>query len=111
VSSFGLDELMRRQEASGRAYLEFLREGSMSLGLYVLAAGAVDGQSPHTEDEVYVVLAGAGQFAAGEDRRTVRPGDVLFVPAGLPHRFHDISDALHLVVVFAPPEGSLAAPG
>jgi mannose-6-phosphate isomerase-like protein (cupin superfamily) len=110
VSSFGLEELLRRREANGRAYLEFHRGESMSLGVYVLPAGAVDGQSPHTEDEVYVVLAGAGQFTAGEEGRTVGPGDVLFVPAGLPHRFHDISNALHLVVVFAPPEGSLAAP-
>jgi mannose-6-phosphate isomerase-like protein (cupin superfamily) len=111
VSSFGLVELLRRQSESGRVYLEFLREGSMSLGLYVLPAGSTDGQSPHTEDEVYVVLAGSGWFTAGEEQRPVGPGDVLFVPAGLPHRFHDIAGDLHLVVVFAPPEGSLAVSG
>ena len=81
----------------------------MSIGLYVLPAGATDGQSPHTEDEAYVVLAGRSRFTAGEETRDVAAGDTIFVPAGVPHRFHDITDELRLVVVFAPPEGSLAA--
>ncbi len=108
MSSFGLAELLRRQSGSGRPYLEFLREASMSLGLYVLPAGAVDGQSPHAEDEVYVVLAGNGRFTAAEETRDVTAGDVLFVPAGVPHRFHDIEDELRLIVAFAPPESATA---
>ncbi len=109
MSSFALAELLRRQAASGRPYLEFLREASMSLGLYVLPADAMDGQSPHTEDEAYVVLAGFGRFTAGDETRDVRAGDVLFVAAGVPHRFHDIEDELHLLVAFALPEGSAGA--
>ena len=107
MSSFGVEELLRRQAQSGRPYLELLREASMSLGLYVLPAGAVDGQSPHAEDEAYVVLAGSGRFTAGDDTRNVAAGDVLFVPAGVPHRFHDIEEELRLVV-FAPPESGAA---
>ena len=38
----------------------------MSVGLYVLPAGGVDGQSPHTEDEIYVLLPAAARFTAGE---------------------------------------------
>jgi mannose-6-phosphate isomerase-like protein (cupin superfamily) len=109
VSSFGASEVLRRQAEGGRPYLEFLREQSMSLGLYVLPAGSVDGQSPHTEDEVYVVLSGSGRFTVGKDTRAVQMGDVLFVPAGALHRFHDIVEELRLIVVFAPPEDSLAA--
>ena len=76
----------------------------MSAGLYVLPAGAVDGQSPHNEDEIYVVLAGGARFTAGDETRDVAPGDVIFVAAGVPHRFHDITEELRLIVVFAPPE-------
>ena len=108
MSSFGVEELLRRQAQSGRPYLELLREASMSLGLYVLPAGAVDGQSPHAEDEAYVVLAGSGRFTAGDDTRNVAAGDVLFVAAGVAHRFHDITEELRLVVVFAPPESGAA---
>lgn len=56
-----------------------------------------------------MVLAGFGRFTAGDETRDVRAGDVLFVAAGVPHRFHDIEDELHLLVAFALPEGSAGA--
>lgn len=99
-----LADLLARQAASGKPYLEFLRSQSMSVGLYVLPAGAVDGQLPHAEDEIYVVLTGSGQFSAGSETRPVKPGQTIFVAAGVPHHFHDIEAEMHLVVVFAPPE-------
>jgi mannose-6-phosphate isomerase-like protein (cupin superfamily) len=107
VKAWPLADLLERQVAGGRTYLEFAREESMSVGLYVLAAGAVDAQSPHAEDEVYVVLAGRSRFTAGDETRDAGPGDVIFVPAEVPHRFHDIDEELRLAVVFAPPERSL----
>ena len=109
MKAFALHELAARRGHESAAYLEFLREQSMSVGLYVLPAGGVDGQSPHTEDEVYVVLAGHGRFTAADETREVEPTDTIFVAAGVEHRFHDITDELRLIVVFAPPEGSLAA--
>ena len=99
--------LAMAQAASGEPYLEFLREPSLSIGLYVLPAGATDGQSPHTEDEAYVVLQGRSRFTAAEETLDVGPGDTIFVAAGVPHRFHDITAELRLVVLFAPPEGSV----
>ena len=36
----------------------------------------------------------------------VNPGAVLFVPAHEPHRFHDITADLALLVFFGPAEGS-----
>jgi mannose-6-phosphate isomerase-like protein (cupin superfamily) len=104
-----LPGLLRRREAAGAPYLEFLRTGSMSVGLYVLPAGGVDPQSPHTEDEVYVVLEGEALATVGEETRPVGAGDTLFVPAGVPHRFHDIGRELRVIVAFAPPEGSLGS--
>ena len=98
-----------RQAERGEPYLEFLRSPDLSLGLYVLAAGAVDGQQPHTEDEAYVVLEGRSRFTAGSEIRDVGPGDTIFVAAGVPHRFHDIAERLRLIVVFGPAEGSRAA--
>jgi mannose-6-phosphate isomerase-like protein (cupin superfamily) len=108
MTSFGLAELLRMQAEGGRPYLEFLREASMSIGLYVLPASGVDGQSPHAEDEAYVVMSGRGRFTAGDETRDVWAGDVLFVGAGVPHHFHDITDELHLIVLFAPPETGTA---
>jgi mannose-6-phosphate isomerase-like protein (cupin superfamily) len=93
----------------GAHYVERFRSPDLSVGTYSLAAGATDGQSPHTEDEIYLVVSGAGSFT--DDAGTVRigPGDTLFVAAGVRHHFHDIEEDLTLVVVFAPPEESRAA--
>ncbi|HTC86271.1 MAG TPA: cupin domain-containing protein, partial [Candidatus Acidoferrum sp.] len=77
-----------------------------SFGLYVLEAGAVDGQSPHTEDEVYVVMAGRGRLRMGEEDVPVGPGSVLFVATGIVHTFHDIQERLEILVAFGPAEGS-----
>ncbi len=104
MKGFEVEALANAQAASGSPYLEFLRESSMSAGLYVLPAGATDEQTPHSEDELYYVVSGAGQIqVAGEDR-PVRPGSIVFVGQQVPHRFHTITETLYIMVFFAPPE-------
>jgi mannose-6-phosphate isomerase-like protein (cupin superfamily) len=92
------------QYRTGEPYLEFLRRDSMSCGLYVLEAGADDPQDPHREDEVYVVLDGRAQLTAAGRTQPVGPGSVVFVARTVPHRFHDITRRLSVLVFFAPPE-------
>jgi len=105
MDAFDLADLTAAQHAGGKPYHEFLRKDSLSVGLYVLAAGTTDGQQPHAEDEVYYVIGGRGRFRAGQEDRAVGPGAVLFVAAGVEHRFHDIVEDLSLLVFFAPAEG------
>jgi mannose-6-phosphate isomerase-like protein (cupin superfamily) len=105
-AAFSWSALLDEHRAAGRSYLEFIRSASLSTGLYILPAGGVDEQAPHTEDEAYIVVAGGSLFTAGAETREVRAGDVLYVAAGVPHRFHDISEELRAIVVFAPPEGA-----
>ena len=92
------------QHRTGELYLEFVRRESMSCGLYVLEAGATDPQEPHQEDEVYLVLSGRGRLRAGDRDDPVGPGSVLFVARTVPHRFHDITERLSVLVFFAPAE-------
>ena len=106
MQSFSMARLEAHRLLDGRPYLEFLRQDALSAGLYVLPAGGVDRQAPHTEDEVYVVMAGRARFICGKETQHVAPGDTLFVPAGVAHKFQAISEELRLIVVFAPPEGS-----
>lgn len=104
MEAWSLEELRLARARADRLYHEFLRVPAMSAGYYRLAAGATDPQSPHLEDEVYVVVAGRAWVAVGDDEREVRPGDTIFVAATVPHRFHDIVEDLELIVLFAPPE-------
>lgn len=100
---FGAIEAARAAE--GELYREFLRVPDLSAGLYVLEAGARDPQTPHTEDELYYVVAGRGAITVGDATREVSPGSLVFVAATVPHRFHDIRERLEILVVFGPAEG------
>jgi mannose-6-phosphate isomerase-like protein (cupin superfamily) len=100
-----LASLLARRVDTGKTYLEFIRSADLSVGLYVLPAGGVDLQQPHAEDEVYYVIQGRGRFMAGSRQVEVQPGSTLFVPAGEPHRFVDITEELVLLVFFGPAEG------
>ncbi len=86
------------------SYHEFLRIPAMSMGVYKLPAGGVDGQSPHTEDESYYVVSGTASVEIEDKTYPVKPGDVIFVPANVHHKFKDITEDLVLVVFFAPAE-------
>ena len=99
-----LAEIEEQRAESGKLYREFMRVPAMSVGLYVLAAGATDHQKPHREDEIYYVLRGRARFKAGMEDREVSGGDVIFVAAEVGHRFYDIAEELAVLVVFAPAE-------
>ena len=94
----------KRREQSGKRYLEFLRVPAMSAGVYVLPVGGSDPQSPHQEDEMYYVVRGRGRMRAGSEDQAVSEGSVIFVAAGVEHRFHDIAEELMVLVFFAPAE-------
>ncbi len=101
---FTTSDLERLRQKKQKPYLEFLRAESMSAGLYVLAAGAMDMQRPHHEDEMYYVVKGRGRFKAGDQDQQVSAGSVLFVAAEVEHRFYNIEEELHVLVFFAPAE-------
>jgi quercetin dioxygenase-like cupin family protein len=89
-------------------YREFLRVPALSLGLYRHPPGIEVPQQPHTEDEVYYVIAGAGKIEIAGQDRAVEAGAVVYVPAQVPHHFHSVTTELTVLVLFAPAEGSLA---
>lgn len=104
MEAFEISQLISEQQQSGEAYLEFLRVPALSAGLYALAAGEIDPQKPHTEDEVYYVISGRGFIRVGTEDQVVGPGTIVFVAAHVEHRFHTISEDLKILVFFAPAE-------
>jgi quercetin dioxygenase-like cupin family protein len=97
-------EIDQQRAPAGKRYMEFLRVPAMSAGLYVLAAGSVDPQQPHHEDEMYYVVRGRARFQAGDEDRDVSAGSVIYVAAQVEHRFYDIEEELAVLVFFAPAE-------
>jgi mannose-6-phosphate isomerase-like protein (cupin superfamily) len=100
------EALPRLPGPAGERYVELFQHGTLSVELY--APRGRDPQHPHTRDEVYVVVRGSGQFRNGAVRHPFAPGDLLFVPAGIEHRFEDFSDDLAVWVIFYGPEGGEA---
>lgn len=109
VRHLSLADLLAAPSDAGRSFAEVLRVKALSAGVYELAAGAEDLQQPHTEDEVYMVLRGRARATVAGDVVDVMSGSMLYVPAGVLHRFHDIEEELTVLVVFAPPEGTESA--
>ena len=108
METFEILDVITMQKSLGERYLEFFKGDNLSLGIYSLPIGDQDPQKPHTEDEVYYVVSGHAKLKVGEDDRNVKPGSIVFIGAGMEHRFHDISENLMVMVIFAPPQGSLA---
>lgn len=102
----------------GHPSARVLAHGSMEVRWFVPREG--EEHLPHDRDEIYFVVSGAATFCRGneadpfdenrlgvlgEERTGVRPGDVLFVPAGAAHRFTDRTPDFGVWAVFYGPEG------
>jgi quercetin dioxygenase-like cupin family protein len=90
-------------------WVEQFRVADLSVGTYCIPVGGLDGQGPHTEDEIYVVTAGRATIVTLDGSAEVGPGSVIFVPAGEEHRFANVTEDLALLVVFGPAYGSRSA--
>ena len=87
----------------GERWATVLEHGTLDVEIY--APRGSDPQNPHSRDEVYVVVQGTGDFVNGNERKPFGPGDVLFVPARIVHRFEDFTNDLIVWVIFYGPEG------
>lgn len=81
-----------------------------TLKLYFYEPRGEDKQTPHDQDEVYVIMSGSGIFAIGKnedslDRFSVQTGDVIFTQAGALHRFENFTDDFGTFVIMYGAEG------
>lgn len=90
-------------KGSGKEFIKLFEHGSLEVEYY--KPDTIDKQQPHEKDEIYVVISGTGFFVNGEERHPFETGQVLFVPAGVVHRFEDFSDDFATWVFFYGPVG------
>jgi mannose-6-phosphate isomerase-like protein (cupin superfamily) len=95
--------LERLPGPDGERFAELFRHRSLAVEVY--APRGSDPQLPHTRDEVYIVVQGRGEFVYADQRVAFATGDLLFVAAGVAHRFENFSDELVVWVLFYGPEG------
>ena len=93
-------------DPDGKRALSLLRRGSLDIKLS--RPLPPNEQTPHTQDEVYVIVRGRGVLFHEGKRDAFEAGDCLFVAAGTEHRFEDFSDDLAVWVIFYGPDGGEA---
>lgn len=99
--AFKLADLEERRAKAGDPWLEFFKASTLRTGLYALPAGAPDPQPVHAEDEVYHILKGRAVLRVDGEDQPVGPGSIVYVRAGVEHRFHSIAEDLEVLVFFA----------
>jgi mannose-6-phosphate isomerase-like protein (cupin superfamily) len=98
-----LEAMARLPRAGGKRFSTMFLHGSLQVEMF--APRGRDTQRPHTRDEVYVVVRGAGTYVNGAQRFAFRAGDLLFAAAGEPHRFEDFTEDFFTWVLFYGPDG------
>jgi mannose-6-phosphate isomerase-like protein (cupin superfamily) len=98
-----VDQLLGLIPEEGLLSVSAFRRGTLEVKLY--APRGADNQTAHGRDEIYVVARGRGQVRIGGERQSFGPTDILFVPAGVDHRFEDFTRDLAIWVMFYGPEG------
>ena len=102
---FDVADLSAADAEAPVSYREFLNVPSMHCGVYRLAKGSSDMQTPHDEDEVYYVVEGRAQLKVGGENREVGPGSVMYIRATEEHAFFEIQEDMVLLVFFATGRG------
>lgn len=88
---------------TGQRFVSLKQRGSLLVEYY--APIGSDPQQPHPQDELYVIISGSGYFYCDGARCAFKSGDVLFVPAGIDHRFEEFTEDFATWVIFYGPEG------
>jgi mannose-6-phosphate isomerase-like protein (cupin superfamily) len=99
--AFELDELVSQLEKEGGYFLDFLKVRDLEAGIIVLHPGGKDTQEPHSADELYYVIEGSGFIELEKNKRPVKKGSIIFVPAKMSHRFSGNKNDLVVLYMFA----------
>lgn len=102
---FDVDKLTAAAVEADVSYQEFLNVPAMHCGIYRLAKGSTDMQTPHDEDELYYVVEGQAQLKVAGETKNVRPGSLLYIKASEEHAFFEITEDMVLLVFFAAGKG------
>lgn len=98
-----LETALTQLKQSGKLFEEVFIHGTLSIEIYKPVER--DFQQPHEKDEVYIIISGNGEFINDGTTIHFQPGDFLFVPAGVEHRFLHFSPDFVTWVIFYGPKG------
>ncbi len=98
-----LHDALDKLTQSNKEFLPLFNHGSLTIEIY--KPKGEDLQEPHEKDEVYIIISGEGEFVNGAVKTNFKPGDFLFVPAGINHKFVNFTKDFATWVIFYGPLG------
>lgn len=98
-----LVDAIQQLHSQGKPFVQLMQHGTMQVEYF--APKGTDTQTPHKQDELYIITSGLGEFVRDGERVNCITHDVLFVPAGMEHRFENFSDDFSTWVIFYGLEG------
>lgn len=100
---FSIEEASKELEKIDSLSALLTKHGTMQLKYY--ASKLTDKQTPHQQDEIYVIASGHVIFYRGNEIVSCKKGDILFVPAIMEHHFENFSEDFASWVIFYGKEG------
>jgi mannose-6-phosphate isomerase-like protein (cupin superfamily) len=98
MQKLGVRDAIERLAKGNADFAWLFERDAFDVGMY--KPETVDAQQPHKRDEIYVIAAGSGEFVAQDERQPFVQGDLLFVPAGVEHRFINFTNDFSTWVIF-----------
>jgi len=96
-----LEAIEKLKLEAKKPFTLLMKHGTMSVEYF--APQQSDTQTAHQQDELYVIARGHGQCNRQQEIIECKAGDVLFVPAGMEHRFENFTDDFATWVIFYGP--------
>jgi mannose-6-phosphate isomerase-like protein (cupin superfamily) len=96
------EAILQLDKETRQLFTTIMKSGTMSVEYY--KPDKIDLQTPHKQDELYIIINGSGTFLRDGERVSCKSNDVLFVPAGLEHRFENFTDDFATWVIFYGPQ-------
>ncbi|MET0985009.1 MAG: cupin domain-containing protein [Steroidobacteraceae bacterium] len=93
-----LAEAVARVNVEPTPYALLFERGDVAVEFFIPRGRDV--QTPHNQDELYLVQSGAAILWRNEQRVACGAGDVLYVPAHMPHRFESFSTDFRTWVIY-----------
>lgn len=84
------DAIARLGKQRQQIFTDLMKKGTMQVQYYAPEKTRV--LQPRQQDEIFVIASGFTTFYRNGERLSCRAGDVLFVPAGMEHRFENYTD-------------------
>jgi mannose-6-phosphate isomerase-like protein (cupin superfamily) len=92
---------------AGEHAIGLLQRGTLDVALSIPVSPKH--QTPHSQDEIYIIVRGRGVLLHDGKRDGFEAGDLLFVAAGVEHQFDDHSEDLTVWRVFYGQKGGEGA--